>query len=174
LSNIVNWSSIRHLVLVSYFTGVAIARIIYKTYNESNTEKNECDYSITKRIIVLYGLVIFPSFLLVTLGAWCSMYSYNNKIKTRIHNQRYLLQIISRSENFMIAKSVLYMVGFTIWSLRNIFTIIYLFTNDCMKDTSKIDKFWLLNFYFFTLFGYGIAVITLLIFPGAALYQCYR
>jgi hypothetical protein len=43
-----------------------------------------------------------------------------------------------------------------------------------MKNTTKIDKFWLLNFYFFTLFGYAIAVVTILIFPGAALYQCYR
>ena len=77
---------------------------------------------------------------------------------------------IFRAENFMIAKSMLYMVGFTIWSLRNIFTIIYLIDENCMKNTTKIDKFWLLNFYFFTLFGYAIAVLTLLIFPGAALY----
>ena len=66
------------------------------------------------------------------------------------------------------------MVGYTIWSLRNIFTIIYLFENNCLKGTTKIDKFWLLNFYFFTLLGYFISILTLLIFPGAALYQCYR
>ena len=99
---------------------------------------------------------------------------YNNKVATKVKDQRYLNQLIFRAENFMIAKSIIYMVGFTIWSLRNIFTIIYLIDQSCMKNTTKIDKFWLLNFYFFTLFGYAIAVLTLLIFPGAALYQCYR
>ena len=102
------------------------------------------------------------------------MYSYLKRLGNKNADQIMALRVGQRAENFMIAKAVLYMVGFTIWSLRNILTIIYLFENSCMKDTSKIDKFWLLNFYFFTLYGYFMAIITLLIFPGAALYQCYR
>ena len=66
------------------------------------------------------------------------------------------------------------MIGFTIWSLRNIVTILELFHYDCMKDRDPEDKFWLLNFYFWTLGGYLISFITLMIVPGTALYQCYR
>lgn len=69
---------------MAYFTGVAIARVIYQDYNPG--ERNECDYAITKRIIVLFGLVIMPSFLLVILGAWCSMRGYNGMIEGKVTN----------------------------------------------------------------------------------------
>jgi hypothetical protein len=65
---------------VIYFTGVAVAKIIYEGYGNKLGEDDYCRYSITKRIIVLFGLVILPCFLLVILGAWCSMRSYNKSI----------------------------------------------------------------------------------------------
>ena len=66
------------------------------------------------------------------------------------------------------------MIGLTIWSLRNIWTLFKLNDNKCYEDRPPIDRFWILNFYLFTLSGYVVAVISLIIFPGAALYKCYK
>jgi len=74
----------------------------------------------------------------------------------------------------MVIRKIWMLIGLTIWSLRNIVTILELFDNKCIKNREMIDKFWLANFYVFTLVGYATALITLIIIPGAALYQCYR
>ena len=74
----------------------------------------------------------------------------------------------------MISTKIWFMVGMTIWSLRNIITIIYFFEHECLKDRSRIDKFWIMNFYLFTFVGYFTALITIIVFPGALLYQCYK
>ena len=82
----------------------------------------------------------------------------------------YSAKVIRRAENFVSLKTIWVMVGMTIWSLRNIFTIFGLFENDCMKDRDRLDKFWLLNFYICTFFGIGVSVITIILIPGAILY----
>jgi hypothetical protein len=74
----------------------------------------------------------------------------------------------------MIVKSIWFMIGYTIWSLRNILTIFELLNNDCMKNTDSKTKFLLINFYFFTIYGYLISLITIILIPGAALYHCYK
>jgi len=63
------------------------------------------------------------------------------------------------------------MVGMTIWSLRNIFTIFILFENHCVGfDRTKLDRFWLLNFSIATFFGVAVSVITIILIPGSILY----
>jgi hypothetical protein len=74
----------------------------------------------------------------------------------------------------MIVKSIWFMIGYTIWSLRNILTIFELLNNDCMKNTDSKTKFLLINFYFFTIYGYLISLISIILIPGAALYNCYK
>lgn len=130
---------------------------------------------------MLFALVIAPLFLMMVFGAYCSsMRLYKKRLahdcSNDTNNQFNLVSLrqIKRTENFMIVKSIYAMVGFTIWSLRNIVTIFELFKDDCMVNRRMIDKFWLLNFYIFTLVGYANAIITLIVIPGAALYQCYR
>ena len=80
------------------------------------------------------------------------------------------LKILQRAESFMIATKIWFMVGMTIWSLKNIITIIFFLENECFQDRSRIDRFWIFNFYMFTSMGYLIALITLVVFPGALLY----
>jgi len=70
----------------------------------------------------------------------------------------------------MIINSIWMMTGFTIWSLRNILTILELFHWNCMKGRDQDDKFWLVNFYLFTLIGYTISVVTIIVIPGTILY----
>lgn len=43
-----------------------------------------------------------------------------------------------------------------------------------MNEGEFIDKFFIVNFFLWTLAGYVLAFITLIVFPGVALYHCYR
>ena len=125
----------------------------------------------------MFGLVVTPCFILCIFGAFCSMRSYRARIVKPSKNysfQMNTLKILQRAETFMISTKIWFMVGMTIWSLRNIITIIFFFENECLKDRSKIDKFWIINFYLFTFLGYFTALITIIIFPGALLFQCYK
>lgn len=130
---------------------------------------------------MLYLLVILPSFILTVGGAYCtSLRVYRNRLRKDCqydednHFNKASLSVLKRAENFMVFNSIWLMVGFTIWSLRNILTILELLHYDCMKDRAASDRFFLLNFYLWTILGFLIAAITVVIIPGAALYQCYR
>lgn len=76
----------------------------------------------------------------------------------------------------MVVTNIWLMCGFTIWSLRNIFTLVILFSNACFYENKDdtVYRYWLFNFVLFTLFGYVVAVLTVLVIPGIALYQCYK
>lgn len=119
----------------------------------------------------MFFFILIPMFLLNFFGAYCSQRSFWKNLKK---NQKNAKRIIARAENFMIVSAIWQFVGLTIWSLRNIWTLFLLEYKDCYRDRSTIDRFKILNFYIFTLAGYVFGVITLIIFPGAALYQCYR
>jgi hypothetical protein len=133
------------------------------------------------RLLMLYLLVFLPSFLLTVGGALCtSIRVYRKRLTkdcelddTNTFNLR-SMKVLKRAENFMLLNTVWLLIGFTIWSLRNILTILELFHYDCMKNRERADRFFLFNFYLWTLIGYAVAVVTVVIIPGAALYQCYR
>lgn len=86
------------------------------------------------------------------------------------------MKIMRRAENFMIIKNIWMMVGFTIWSLRNIFTLVTLIELGCFtsSDQDKGYRFWMLNFIVFTVVGYILAILTIFVIPGIALYHCYQ
>ena len=178
-SRIVNNKALQYTAWLSYFIAVGVAKKVYKNYNDIIiTEKDKkCNGPLTHRIFIMFGLVVTPCFILCIFGAFCSMRSYRARIVKPSKNysfQMNTLKILQRAETFMISTKIWFMVGMTIWSLRNIITIIFFFENECLKDRSKIDKFWIINFYLFTFLGYFTALITIIIFPGALLFQCYK
>jgi hypothetical protein len=143
----------------------------------------KCDEAVDFRLLMMFVLIFLPSFCLTFFGGYLtSLRIYKRRIvqscvedDTNRYNMN-TLKILRRTENFMIIKNCWVMVGFTIWSLRNIFTLIQLFEFNCFTkhNSDKIYKFWMLNFIVFTLSGYIHAVITLFFIPGMALYQCYK
>lgn len=74
----------------------------------------------------------------------------------------------------MVLQIVWTLIGFTIWSLRNIFTIFSLVHYSCWSNRTMSDHFWMFNFFIFTFIGYVLAVITIILIPGFALCHCYR
>ena len=115
---------------------------------------------------------------MIWLGAYFSIRKYEKRIKKTLvpesnFNKNSLL-ILKRAENFMLFKTLWTMVGTTIWSLRNIVNLFEIYNHDCYFKGNKIDKFFIVNFYIWTLLGYILAFITFIVLPGTALYQCYR
>lgn len=188
-------------VLLFYFTILGALRRKYVHHKESQAEaatSNElqgeeyeaetaseylkkCDRQVDRRLLLLFLLVIVPSFLLTVGGSYCtSLRRYRKRMTADCSNDESnsfnlnTARIMRRAEHFMVLANVWLMVGFTIWSLRNIFTILALFHYDCMDDRDTGDRYWLVNFYIWTLLGYAISLMTILVIPGAALFQCYR
>jgi hypothetical protein len=76
---------------------------------------------------MLWAAILFPTFLMIFFGAFFSIRKYEKRIKKPLvpdsnYNKNSLI-ILKRAENFMIFKTFWTMIGFTIWSLRNIFAL---------------------------------------------------
>ena len=82
--------------------------------------------------------------------------------------------ILQQAESLMLFKTGWILIGMTVWSLKNIFTLFELNKYACFDDRSLRDRFWIANFYMWTIIGYIAAIITIIALPGVALYNCYR
>lgn len=71
-------------------------------------------------------------------------------------------------------KILWFLIGFTIWSTRNIVAIIVLFNRGCMENRNTLDRFWLASFYILTMMGLVVAIFSLIVFPMWVLYKCYE
>ena len=173
-------SALKYTLAFLYFLSLTIVRRIEKENKQDsppNANYDYCDKQVDTRLFLLFLEVILPTFAMTVFGAYCSLLTYRKRLLVDSIDETFnkgSLKIIKRAETFMIFKAIWLMIGFTIWSLRNIITIFELVENDCIKDRTLKDRFWLLNFYIFTFFGVFVSVFTVIVIPGAILFQCYR
>lgn len=162
---------VRWIFILLYFTGVKIVRriqgddILYP-----NLPDDECNKPVAERIIMLFFAVIIPCFAILSFGA-VNFFMYKHNTLKRNELSPKLLNI---SQYSMIVKTLWLLIGFTIWSMRNIVYIIILFNRNCMNGSDTVDKFWLVNFYVLSLLGLVLAIISLIVFPLFGLYKCYE
>jgi hypothetical protein len=100
-----------------------------KEHKDDEDKKNfhNCDIDIWHRFLTLFIFILIPTFLMIYLGAFFSIRKYEKRIKKPLvpesnYNKNSLI-ILKRAENFMIFKTFWTMIGMTIWSLRNIFSL---------------------------------------------------
>lgn len=174
---LISRSAFKYTFAFLYFLSLTIVRRIEKV-NKSNADAPKanydyCDQQIDTRLFLLFLEVILPTFFMTVFGAFCSLLTYRKRLQITSLDENYnlaSLKVIKRAEVFMIVKAIWLMIGFTIWSLRNILTIFELVENECMTDRTIRDRFWLLNFYIFTFFGVLVSVFTVIVIPGAILF----
>jgi len=113
---------------------VALSSLKKRSHKEDKSKTEEekhrfkmCDIDIWKRFLFLLLLILIPTFLMIFLGSFFSIRKYEKRIrKPQVPESNYnknSLIILKRAENFMIFKTFWTMIGMTIWSLRNIFTL---------------------------------------------------
>ena len=160
---------IKWVIILIYFVATSLVRKKYGDENYADDFLKKCDKPVATRIGTLFFFVILPNVALLIFAA----------INYHIYRKRTLEgcttpRLLTISQCAMIIKSLWLLVGFTIWGSHNIVYIIVLINQNCMKNRSVADRFWLADFYILTLFGLLLAILTLIGLPLFVLYKCYE
>ena len=166
---------LRWFVFLVYFVVLAALKNspIYKdSADPSDDFKRKCGLPISGRLINDFWLIVLPCNILAIAAFFVYFCCFTKNIK---EDPKKALNCLRLSQNLMLLKMAFFLIGTTVWGIRNIVTMIILTKRNCvyMGRGQTMYEFWLINFVIFSVISLIISILMLVVLPVVMLIRCY-